>query len=153
MPTVQFEVISAPAASGAPVLGVSAALVVGLRRAQAARHATEAASVSAREQWRNSNRREAAGTFLVEVERQLEEAAASEDRRPPEDLNEVTRMRRALWRSLAIVRIEGPQALSDAAVVVVVVQQTVDRIPSHTMANHRRRRPKPPLRAPGRRGE
>lgn len=138
IPIVQLESISAFVASGAAVLGVPAALIVGLRQARAARLAAELASEAARQQWHTSNRREAAVTFVVEAERQLEEARRIRNADVPLDLSEASAMRRDLLRALAIVRIEGPSPLSDLA---AAVQKTVDGTTVRVMADHRRRRP------------
>ncbi|MEU5240964.1 hypothetical protein ACH4UR_24730 [Streptomyces lydicus] len=141
---MQPEAISAFIASGAAVLGVPAALVVGIRQARAARQAAEMASQAAREQWRNSNRREAAVTFVVAAESVLEEVRRINIAQAVLDLSEAEQVRRALWRALAVVRIEGPQSLSDVA---AIAQKTVNRISSTVLLDHRKRRPRLLLQA------
>ncbi|MFE9007381.1 hypothetical protein ACFYOY_35575 [Streptomyces sp. NPDC007875] len=112
---MEIEAVSALVASGAAVLGVPAALVVGMRQARAARQAAELAAGSAREQWRSSTRREAAVTFVLEIDRALEEARKLSASYDVLDLDESKQVQRALWRAMAVVRIEGPKSLSDVA--------------------------------------
>jgi hypothetical protein len=110
---VKAETISALVASGAAVLGVPAALVVGLRQARAARHAAELAAASTREQWRKSHAREAAIAFVGHAEHALSQATRLSTARGLVDLSELTAAREALWLAEATVRIEGPKYLSD----------------------------------------
>lgn len=138
MPTMQAETIAALTASGAAVLGVPAALMVGLRQARAARQAAELASESVRAQWRNSNRREAAVTFVVEAERALEEARKLSTSYEVLDLDESAQIRQAMWRAMAVVRIEGPKSLSDVA---AVAYKTVNDVFGHFLVFHRQSRP------------
>ncbi|MEU9578795.1 hypothetical protein [Streptomyces chilikensis] len=113
---MEIEAVAALVAAGAAVLGVPAALAVGMRQARAARHAAELAAASARKQWRSSTRREAAVSFVVEADRALEEARRLSTSYEVLDLDEPKQVQRALWRAMAVVRIEGPRSLSDVAV-------------------------------------
>ncbi|MEU0586106.1 hypothetical protein [Streptomyces sp. NPDC006132] len=141
---MQAETISALVASGAAVLGVPAALVVGLRQARAARHAAELAAASSREQWRNSTRREAAVSFVLEADRSLEEARRLSNSFDVLDLDAVTEVRRALWRAMAVVRIEGPKPLSEVA---AVAYGTVNDVLGRHLTYHAQARPELLLRA------
>ncbi|NEE23033.1 hypothetical protein G3M58_93360 [Streptomyces sp. SID7499] len=98
---MQIEAVSALIASGAAVLGVPAALVVGLRQARAARQAAELAAGSARDQWQSSTRREAAVALVVEADRALEEARKLSSSYDVLDLEETKQVQRALWRAMA----------------------------------------------------
>jgi hypothetical protein len=135
---VQAETISALVASGAAVLGVPAALVVGLRQARAARHAAEVAATSTREQWRKTHVREAAIAFVGHAEHALSQAARLAPARGLVDLSELTAAREALWQAQAMIRIEGPEQLSDLAreahmaveeFVIPVLVQNAERRP------------------------
>ncbi|MFF1399386.1 hypothetical protein ACFVZD_37010 [Streptomyces sp. NPDC058287] len=135
---MQAETIAALVASGAAVLGVPAALVVGLRQARAARQAAALAAESVRDQWRNSNRREAAVTFVVDTERALGETRKLSTSYEVVDLDESAQIRQAMWRAMAVVRIEGPKSLSDVA---VAAYETVNDVFGHFLYVHRQSRP------------
>ncbi|MER6145218.1 hypothetical protein ABT174_35230 [Streptomyces sparsogenes] len=141
---MQIEAVAALVASGAAVLGVPAALVVGLRQAHAARQAAELAAGSARDQWRSSTRREAAVAFVLEADRALEEARRLSTSYDVLDLEETKQITRALWRAMAVVRIEGPKPLSDVA---AVAYKTVNEVLGHQFVWHVQSRPQLLIRA------
>ncbi|MCX5078890.1 hypothetical protein OHA84_37305 (plasmid) [Streptomyces sp. NBC_00513] len=140
---MQPEAIAAFVASGAAVLGVPAALIVGLRQARAAHHAAEVAARTTRHQWRDNNQRQAAVDFVLAVEEQLETIRAVRIAQEPFDLEAVKQLRRNLEKALSIVRIEGPPALADHATAVRVAlnSATLD-----VMGAHRRDVPRMILR-------
>ncbi|MEY2232791.1 hypothetical protein [Streptomyces sp. BF23-19] len=140
---MQLEAIAAFVASGAAVLGVPAALIVGLRQARAAHHAAEVAALTTRHQWRNSNRRQAAVDFVLAVEEQLEAIRAVRIAQEPFDLEAVKQLRRNLEKALSIVRIEGPSALADRA---TEVRTALNRATIGVMGAHRRDVPRMILR-------
>ncbi|WP_163016027.1 hypothetical protein, partial [Streptomyces sp. Tu 4128] len=72
---MQTEALAALAASGAAVLGVPAALVVGFRQARVANHASLLAAVTVHDQSRKTARRDAAVTFVLAVEAAVDECA------------------------------------------------------------------------------
>jgi hypothetical protein len=136
---VQAETISAFVASGAAVLGVPAALVVGLRQARAARQAAEVAAASAREQWKKSHVREAAIAFVGHAEQALGHAARLATARGLVDLSELTAAREALWLAEATVRTEGPAHLADLA---NQAHQVVDEFVIPVLGEQAERRPR-----------
>lgn len=146
---VQAETISALVASGAAVLGVPAALVVGLRQARAARHAAEVAATSTREQWRKTHVREAAIAFVGHAEHALSQAARLAPAHGLVDLSELTAAREALWQAEAMVRIEGPQQLSDLA---REAHMAVDEFVIPVLVQNAERRPRLLLEAAARAG-
>ncbi|MGV9248028.1 hypothetical protein [Streptomyces sp. NPDC003710] len=115
---MQTESIAALAASAAAVLGVPAALLVGFRQARAARHAAELTARAAHDQVRRQARREAAVEFVIAVEKAKGAALRlyeSDD--PVEDylMHAEHRVPLDVSRSLAVIRIEGPDAIAERA--------------------------------------
>ena len=117
MPIMQIEAIAALTASGAAVLGVPAALVVGFRQARAARLAAETTAQAARDQWRRNARREAAVTFALTAEREFDIGLRVRRGAVPLDEveREITEAHRATRHALAVVRLEGPEQLARCA--------------------------------------
>ncbi|MGW2725388.1 hypothetical protein [Streptomyces sp. NPDC001492] len=118
---MQTESIAALAASAAAVLGVPAALLVGYRQARAARHAAELTARAAHDQVRRQARRDAAVEFIIAVEKARKAAlllAESDD--PVEDylIHAEQRVPLDVSRSLAVIRIEGPDVLTERAQTV-----------------------------------
>jgi hypothetical protein len=115
---VQTESIAALTASAAAVLGVPAALLVGFRQARAARHAAELTARAAHDQARRQARRDASVEFVIAVEKARKTAlllAESDD--PVEDylIHAEQRVPLDVSRSLAVIRIEGPDVLAEHA--------------------------------------
>lgn len=140
---MQIEVISALAASGAAVLGVPSALIVGLRQARAAREAAEHAAQAASTQWRNNNHRDAAVAFIMAVEQALELAREIRNAHTALDLEHGKQMRRELRKALAVVQLEGPPSIAQRG---EEVQKDVDGTLATVMAVHRRIAPTLALR-------
>ncbi|MFG3200152.1 hypothetical protein ACGFYT_28965 [Streptomyces sp. NPDC048208] len=146
---MQIEVISALAASGAAVLGVPSALIVGLRQARAGREAAEHAAQAASAQWRSNNRRDAAVAFIMAVEQALELAREIRIVHTAWDLEPGKQLRRELRKALAVVQLEGPMTIAQRA---EAVQKAVDRTLATIMAEHRRIAPTLALRTAAEQG-
>jgi hypothetical protein len=140
---MQIEAISALAASGAAVLGVPAALIVGLRQARAGREAAERAAQAASAQWRSNNRRDAAVAFIMAVEQALELAREVRIAHTALDLEPGKQLRRELRKALAVVQLEGPLHIAQRG---EAVQRAVDGTLVTVMAEHRRIAPTLALR-------
>ncbi|MBY8877476.1 hypothetical protein [Actinacidiphila acidipaludis] len=147
---MQIEAISAVAASGAAILGIPAALIVGFRQARAAREAVADGAQAASSQWRNNNRRDAVVAFILAVEQALELARAIKPADTPVDLEDAKSMRRELRKTLAVVQLEGPASIAELA---EEVQKAVDGTLCAVMAEHRGIAPTLALRAAAARGD
>lgn len=149
MRCMQIESISALAASGAAILGVPAALLVGFRQARGAREAAEHAGQAASGQWRNNNRRDAAVAFIMAVEQALELAREIKPAAIALDLEPAKALRRELRKTLAVVQLEGPLSIAQQA---EEVQKAVDKTLATVMAQHRRVAPTLALRTAAEQG-
>ncbi|AWI30403.1 hypothetical protein [Streptomyces tirandamycinicus] len=119
---MQTEAIAALAASGAAVLGVPAALVVGMRQARAAHRAAELTAHAAHSQARKSARREASVAFVLAAEAAFDECMRMFESRDPieEYLDPI--MKRVLGdvsRACTVIRLEGPEELAQKATTVM----------------------------------
>ncbi|MET7816268.1 hypothetical protein ABZT26_36205 [Streptomyces sp. NPDC005395] len=115
---MQTEAIAALAASGAAVLGVPAALVVGFRQARVANHAAVLAAVTVHDQSRKTARRDAAVAFVLAVEAAVDECSHMITTVRPVESRQEEMNRRVLGdakRAFAVIRLEGPEDIAQKA--------------------------------------
>ncbi|MFD5403779.1 hypothetical protein [Streptomyces griseorubiginosus] len=120
---MQTEAIAALAASGAAVLGVPAALIVGVRQARAAHHAAEVTAHATHDQARKAARREAAVVFVLAAESALDECMRMYESKEPIEIYSADIEKRVLGdtsRAFTVMRIEGPAELAQKAKKVML---------------------------------
>lgn len=137
MSGVQTEAIAALAASGAAVLGVPAALIVGFRQARTAHHAAELTAHATHSQARKAARRDAAVVFVLAAEAALDECMSMYASKDPIEnyLDDIEkRVLGDVSRAFTVIRIEGPEELAQKA------KRVMEALSELTMRGARRQR-------------
>lgn len=125
-------------------------MIVGLRQTRAAQRTAEVASQAAHDEWRGNTRREAAITFVLAGEQQLETIRVLKIAEKTFDLDEVAQMWRELLNALALVRIEGPEPFSAKA---SQAWKTLNSVTLDVVSAHRRLTPVLLLRSAAAQGD